>query len=145
MSSAFKAAGVKKASLHRLRAKAIVEVIETQIDAYAELGISVEVSGQWTETILVRVAEMAGHASPLSLRPYLNFVLARRASSTEAARRQRLAAETRHLQRQVRALTAELEKNKNIVAAARLARSGKREKADELLRRAMDEGTLWAA
>jgi integrase len=138
MSTAFKAAGVKKASLHRLRAKAIVEELERYVDAFLELNIVIEPDSQWAETVLVKVAEMAGHASPMSLRPYLNFVLHRRLSLTEADRRKRLAERTRDLERRAAAAKAELEQNENIVAAIRLFGAGEREAADKLLRKAVD-------
>ena len=139
MGAAFKAAGVEKASLHRLRAKAIVEAVEAEVDGYFEMHIVVEPGSMWAETILVRVAEKAGHAHPASLRPYLNFVLNRRQSLTEAARRKRLGEKTRDLERRAAAAKAELEKNEDIAAAVRLARSGKREAAEELLRQAIDK------
>lgn len=88
---------------------------------------------------------MAGHASPMSLRPYLNFVLARRVSLTEAARRERLAEVSRHLERKVLKLKAELNACKGFAAAVGLARRGKQGEAEELLSRALEDGTLWAA
>lgn len=134
MGSAFKNAGVQKASLHRLRAKAIVEEIEKHVDAFFDMDIIVEPGSQWAETILVRVAEMAGHASPISLRPYLNFVLARRLSLTEADRLKRRAEKTRHLERRTASAKAWLEKNESIMEAIKLTRRGQYEKAFEILR-----------
>jgi integrase len=134
MSAAFKNAGVKKASLHRLRAKAIVTLLESLVDSYLEMNIVVEPGSQWAETVLIKAAEMAGHASPMSLRPYLNFVLARRMSLTDAARRARKAAEIRDQERRAAAAKASLEQTSEIAAAMKLLRSGKAEAAGEVLR-----------
>jgi integrase len=131
--AAFEAAGVMKASLHRLRAKAIVENVECLVDGYLELGISVEPDSKWADTILAMAAETAGHASPSSLRPYLNFVLNRKLQTTEAYRNMRLTEKTRDLERRAEAAKAELSKIDEIRTAIRLARSGKPEAADALL------------
>ena len=106
--SAFKSAGVAKASLHRLRAKAIVEEIEHLVDSFFELGIVVQPGTDWAETVLTMVAEKAAHASALSLRPYLNFILSRKLSQTDSARRQRVDERARHAERRLSAAEAEL-------------------------------------
>lgn len=135
MGEAFKAAGVEKASLHRLRAKAIVEAIELLVDGFFESNVVVEPGSQWAETILVLVAEKHGQASALSLRPYLNFVLNRRLSVTEAARRKRFAEKTRHLERRAASAHAELQKHGELIAAMRLSKKGDDADAAEMLRR----------
>src|SRR5690606_31741436 len=106
---------------------------------FFDMNIVVEPGSQWAETILVRVAEMAGHASPTSLRPYLNFVLARRLSLTEAERLKRRAEKTRHLERRTASAKAWLEKNQPIMEAITLTRRGKYAKAFEVLRQYLND------
>lgn len=135
MGAAFKRAGVKNASLHRLRAKAIVQELESYVDAFLDLNIVIEPSSQWAETILVKVAEMAGHAQPWSLRPYLNYVLHRRLSLTEADRKKRQGEVTRDLERRAAAAKMQLAKSEAVMTAIDLFRKGRRDAAADMLRR----------
>lgn len=133
MTVAFRAAGVKRASLHRLRAKAIVEDIERLVDGFAELNIVVEPGSHWAETILVLVSETAGHASPLSLQPYLNFVLNRRLAVSDAERRRRLTAKTRDLERRLASAKAKIGCFDEVMAAISMFKAGDHEAGTQIL------------
>ena len=74
----FRAAGIEKANIHRLRARYITTVIELQLDRLAEQGITVNRSEAWEVQVLVMATELMGHSHPMSLRPYLNEILQRR-------------------------------------------------------------------
>ncbi|MEF0938897.1 tyrosine-type recombinase/integrase [Rhizobium sp. BR 362] len=74
----FRAAGIEKANIHRLRARYITTVIELQLDRLAEQGITVNRSEAWEQQVLVMAVELMGHSHPMSLRPYLNEILQRR-------------------------------------------------------------------
>ena len=74
----FRAAGIEKANIHRLRARYITTVIELQLDRLAEQGITVNRSEAWEEQVLVMAVQLMGHSHPMSLRPYLNEILQRR-------------------------------------------------------------------
>ncbi|MEH6691139.1 MAG: site-specific integrase [Pseudorhizobium pelagicum] len=74
----FKKAGIKKANIHRLRAKFITEMIEFQLDRYANGGIDVDPTSSWQETVLVSACQAMGHSHPISLQPYLNEILQKR-------------------------------------------------------------------
>ena len=80
---AFRRAGVKRANIHRLRARFAVRLVDTLVEALLE-DKSIGPESVWVETILTRAAEMMGHASPQSLRPYLNYVLNRRIQTSGA-------------------------------------------------------------
>ncbi|TDW31860.1 site-specific recombinase XerD [Rhizobium azibense] len=74
----FRAAGIEKANIHRLRARYITTVIELQLDRLAEQGVTVNRSEAWEEQVLVMAVQLMGHSHPMSLRPYLNEILQRR-------------------------------------------------------------------
>lgn len=99
----FQRAGIRKASLHRLRAKFAVNVIETLLDALFE-NETIGAETIWVETILVKAAEMMGHSSPRSLRPYLTYVLDRRIRLANASKKRDLEARLRQLQLHVTTL-----------------------------------------
>jgi integrase len=77
----FKIAGIKKANIHRLRAKFITEMIEFQLDRYAAGGIHVDPTSSWQETVLVSACQAMGHSHPISLLPYLTEILQRRTTT----------------------------------------------------------------
>ncbi|TBC95148.1 site-specific integrase [Rhizobium leguminosarum] len=74
----FRAAGIEKANIHRLRARYITTVIELMLDRLAEQGVTVNRSEAWEQQVLVMAVELMGHSHPMSLRPYLNEILQRR-------------------------------------------------------------------
>ena len=74
---AFVEAGVKKASFHRLRARYAQNALDGLLDAIFVLD-DVPNMGNWTETIITKLMELMGHASPQSLTPYIQFALQRR-------------------------------------------------------------------
>jgi site-specific recombinase XerD len=67
ISNLMKKAGIKNASGHRVRAKALTDVVSA-FDGFDEKG-----NPYAAEDVLIRAAEHAGHANPQSLRPYLAF------------------------------------------------------------------------
>ncbi len=69
---------VEDANIHRLRARYIIEVIETLLDRLSEQGVTVNRSESWENQVLMMAVELMGHSHPLSLRPYLNDILNRR-------------------------------------------------------------------
>lgn len=124
----FRATKVEKANIHRLRAAFITQQVERCLLAVEVMGNSVDMTSTWHETILTMAAELMGHCSVLSLRPYLNQLLIRRlqtelgvqsvneADAVDASRLQRFATE-----------------NKELVRAMRLRMQGKFKEAGEIL------------
>jgi integrase len=92
----FKKAGIKRANIHRLRARYAVRTVETLLDAVFNGGM-VGPESSWIETILVKAAELMGHSSPESLRPYLTYVLNRRIQTADATKADALASRLREL------------------------------------------------
>ncbi|HET7560902.1 MAG TPA: hypothetical protein VFJ87_00810, partial [Rhodanobacteraceae bacterium] len=92
----FKKAGIKRANIHRLRAKYAVRTVETLLDAVFNGGM-VGPESSWIETILLKAAELMGHSSPESLRPYLTYVLNRRIQTADATKAAALASRLREL------------------------------------------------
>lgn len=76
----FLGAEIKKANIHRLRARYITNVIELQLDRLAEEGVTVTRSEAWERQVLVMAVELMGHSHPTSLQPYLAEILQRRMS-----------------------------------------------------------------
>lgn len=74
----FRAAKVERANIHRLRASYITRQVEKCLLAVEANGSSVDTTSSWHETILTMAAQLMGHTSILSLRPYLNQLLIRR-------------------------------------------------------------------
>ncbi|MDR6661329.1 integrase [Tardiphaga robiniae] len=105
----FAMANVQKASLHRLRAKYCVEMIQALVDALFDGGLVVGSTSSWVETILTMASERMGHMSPMSLHPYLNFVLDRKIRAAEATRAQSMKSDIRLLNRQRTALRRTVE------------------------------------
>lgn len=135
---AFRAAGVKNASIHRLRARFAVEAIEAHLDAIQDADTRLGSEATASSTILFKVADLMGHRHLESLRPYLNYALDRRLSATPTARRSRAQTKLRALERLEVSLlrkTAAYEGFKKILAA--LETSDPREAA-AMLRRLAD-------
>jgi site-specific recombinase XerD len=63
----FRKAGIKKANIHRLRAKYITEVIESQLDRLAEGGVEVDPTSSWQETVLTvkRLPKLTPNRRPI--------------------------------------------------------------------------------
>lgn len=112
----FRKVGVKRANVHRLRAKFAVECVETMLDAFLEEGIEFEAGSSWVETILTRVATKMGHSSPSSLKHYLDYVLDRRMRTSEAATRRA----SLNAQREARLATEELTRRHRWLAGLQL-------------------------
>lgn len=121
----FRKAGIERASIHRLRARFAVRTIETLVDAVFGEDSKIGADSSWVETILIKAAEMMGHASPQSLRPYLNYVLNRRIQSADATKASRLAGRLRQLQLQERAATRRLGHIRELQEAASLIQQGR--------------------
>lgn len=130
--SAFKKAGIGNASGHRLRARFAARTIETLVDALFT-GDLVGPESSWAETILIKAAELMGHSSPESLRPYLTYVLNRRIQTSDACKAERLAARIRQLVLQESALVGRLEEQGKLQMAARLMKAGSSAQAADVL------------
>lgn len=74
----FKAARIENANIHRLRARFITEIIEGCLDDMASKGQSVDMTSDWSETVLTMARARMGHSHIMSLRPYLNEIKVRR-------------------------------------------------------------------
>lgn len=133
----FRKAGIKRSSGHRLRARFAIRTIETLVDALFT-GELVGPESSWAETILIKAAEMMGHASPKSLRPYLNYVLNRRIQTSDAVKAEKLASRLRQLTLQERVLTQRLEGQRELHVAARHLQAGKSSEAAAILRSLAD-------
>jgi len=118
----FQKAGVTKANVHRLRARYVVRVIETLLDAMFNGQVDIGVNSSWVETILLKASEQMGHIHPSSLRPYLNYVLQRRIRQSDAVQLENKEAKLRQL-----AL-------REIIAAKKVAQHGSLAKVSQLLR-----------
>lgn len=130
----FKAAGVTKANIHRLRAKFAQNMVEAALDALEEAGIAVGGTSNWHETALTMAKEMMGHTSIMSLRPYLNALLKRRVdlSPTYMANKERGAQRERELleKQQKHSLEGHIE----LARIGNLIKGGKKEEAAKQLR-----------
>lgn len=128
----FRQAGIERANVHRLRARYAVRIIETLVDALFD-GQDIGPNSNWIETILIKAAEMMGHADPRSLRPYLTYVLNRRIQTADASKAERVAARLRQLrlhegtlvrrlgqQRELHAIATHMQAGRNAEAAAEL-------------------------
>ncbi|MBY5431016.1 tyrosine-type recombinase/integrase [Rhizobium leguminosarum] len=94
----FRAAKVERANIHRLRAAFITQEVERCLDAVEHGGNSMDLTSNWHETVLTMAAQLMGHTSILSLRPYLNQLLVRRLQR-EAAKKEGLEPTDAELQR----------------------------------------------
>lgn len=134
----FGAAGIARANIHRLRARFAVRTVETLVDAvFGDRMIGSE--SNWVETILVKAAEMMGHASPRSLRPYLTYVLNRRILNADGTKANALAARLRQLKLAEGTLVRRLQSQKDLQIVASHLQAGRRKDAASLLRRMADQ------
>lgn len=123
---AFRKAGVRNANIHRMRAKYAIGVVEMLVEAMAGNHVNIAPGSSWTETILTMAAERMGHASPLSLRPYLNYVLHRRIQASEAVKAHAAAGRLRQTERRLAAAVRRLNNVASLQEAANLILSEKR-------------------
>jgi integrase len=130
----FAVANVEKASLHRLRAKFCVELIQTLVESLFEGGIKVGTTSSWVETILTIAAERMGHISPMSLRPYLNQVLDRKILETEASKAQSVKSCIRVLHHRREILRRTVNLNLHLRNIAESIERGQRKRAAKLIR-----------
>ena len=134
----FREAGVKRASLHRLRAKKCVEVVEALVEALLDDKPGTTTNPAFAETILVKAAEMMGHASTESLRPYLTYVMSRRLRTSEAVRGLSAATQARQRLLHADAVAGRLADLPQLADAARLIRRGDAAGAAALLSAVVD-------
>jgi integrase len=130
----FAAAGVKMASLHRLRAKFAVEVVQALVDAFVLGGLPEGSQSTWVETILTKASEQMGHMSPNSLRAYLNYVLDRKVRNAEPVKARDLRTSVRLLERRQDILRRLVDVNSDLRMATKLIDAGKDKQAAALLR-----------
>jgi integrase len=129
----FSKAHVGNSSLHRLRARHAVRVIETMVDAiFGEVPIGAESS--WVETILTKAAEEMGHTRPQSLKPYLTYVLNRKIQTSDEAKAARLASRLRHFDIQEGIAKRRLEHQAEVHRLSVLISEGRNGEAIDLLR-----------
>lgn len=130
----FKKAGIKRANIHRLRARYAVRTVETLLEAIFNGG-TIGPESSWTETILVKAAEMMGHSSPESLRPYLTYVLNRRIQTADATKVGALASRLRELTLQEGTLVRRLRHHYDLQRAALHIQAGRKTDAALMLRK----------
>lgn len=133
----FRRAGVERANVHRLRARYAVRTVETLVDAIFD-GDAIGPESSWIETILVKAAELMGHSSPESLRPYLTYVLNRRIQTADATRAEKLASRLRQLRLQEGTMVRRLDQHHSLHQAARELQAGRGAEAATILRRLAD-------
>lgn len=134
----FRRAGIKNANIHRLRARFAVRVVETLVDALFD-GQSIGPESSWIETILVKAAEIMGHADPRSLRPYLTYVLNRRLKTADASKAERLSTKLRQLRLYEGTLVRRLSQQQGLHSIAVHLQAGRNSEAAAELRRLADE------
>lgn len=135
---AFRKAGISDANIHRLRARFAVRTIETLVDAvFCDRMIGSD--STWIETILVKAAEMMGHANPISLRPYLTYVLNRRIQRADGTKADALASRLRQLELQEGTLERRLHRQRELQSAASHIKAGRNKDAASLLRSIAEE------
>jgi integrase len=135
----FKKAGIKKANIHRLRAKYITEVIEFQLDRLAEGGVEVDPTSSWQETVLVMATQLMGHSHPVSLMPYLNEILQRRASKDGRVQPRSIEARERAVNDLVRQTANRFKHHAGLAEASRLIGENKHAEAREVVRDILDQ------
>ena len=127
----FRKAGIRKANIHRLRAKFAVQTVEAFIDA-----LSVDGTPLSNETILIQAGERMG-INPDSLRPYLNFALSRRLRSSDAVKALDLQSRIRQLELTEATIVHRLAAQSALQEAARLISAGQSTAAAQLLTEAI--------
>lgn len=134
----FRKAGIKRANIHRLRARFAVRTVETLVDSIFE-GKMVGAESSWIETILVKAAESMGHSDPQSLRPYLTYVLNRRLQTADAMKAEKLASRLRSLRLHEETLVRRMGHHQKLHRVAGYIKAGKKAEAANELRRMADE------
>jgi integrase len=135
----FRKAGIGRANIHRLRARFAVRTIETLVDAIFEGQIAIGSESSWVETILIKAAEIMGHSTPMSLKPYLTYVLNRRIQTADATKAERLSSRLRQLRLQESTLVRRLRQSGDLHAVARLIQVGRNVEAASTLKRIAEE------
>lgn len=125
----FKEAKVEKANIHRLRAAYITREVERCLIAVESQGNSLDSTSTWHETVLTMAAQMMGHTSILSLRPYLNHLLTRRLQTMES---RKAASGTDELSEQ-RGAHEYAAENAELIRAMSLRQQGRYREASEIL------------
>jgi len=85
--TAFRAAGIRRASFHRLRAVFAFKEVSASLDSLVEDGIELGPESLWKETILIRVSNLLDHSSLKSLKHYINDVLSARLIKSTALKK----------------------------------------------------------
>ena len=134
----FRQAGIKNANVHRLRARFAVRTIETLVDAIFEDQI-VGSDSSWVETILIKAAEMMGHANPRSLRPYLTYVLNRRIQTSDSTKAEKLASRLRQMRLYEATIVRRLGQYQDLQDVAKYLQAGKQAEAASALRQIADK------
>lgn len=134
----FRKAGVRNSNIHRLRARYAIRTIDTLVDAIFDRDM-VGSESSWVETILIKAAELMGHSSPMSLKPYLTYVLNRRISVADAVKAGKLASRLRQLELQEDALVERLEQHKSLQQVASHLKDGRKAEALVVLREITDQ------
>lgn len=83
---AFRRAGIKRCSFHRLRAARAHQEVEAALDAVSAGGIDLGPDTLWKEAILMKVADVLDHRSLNSLQFYLNDIINSRIQKSSAAK-----------------------------------------------------------
>ena len=107
---AFRAAGIRRASFHRLRAVFAFKEVSASLDALVEDGIELGPESLWKETILIRVSSLLDHSSLKSLKHYINDVISARLIKSTALKKLELDRAFAEKGRNVAALERELRK-----------------------------------
>lgn len=128
----FRKAGVERSSIHRLRARFAIRTMETLVDAIFD-GETVVPASSWVETILERAAQMMGHTSSQSLRPYLTYVLNRRIRISDATKAEKLASRVRQLERYEKTILHRIGRYRNFERASEALKAGRSSEALTIL------------
>ncbi|TZG36494.1 tyrosine-type recombinase/integrase [Agrobacterium sp. B1(2019)] len=135
----FKKAGIKKANIHRLRAKFITEKIEMQLDRLQEGGVYVDPTSNWEETVLVMAAKDMGHLHPVSLMPYLHDILQKRQTKDGELEVRSAESRAQSLKSFVNQMQSRLETHAGLAEVARLLEGEKVSEAIDLLGDVQDQ------
>jgi integrase len=116
---AFKNANVR-GSGHRMRARYLTNLVQFYYDeALSKHGNSMSL-----DIVLLKAAEAAGHASPESLRPYLNLIRKRRLTTQDGEKRRYLQQRLLSVERDLNAKSRQLETTTFVAELLAAIRSG---------------------
>ncbi|MGO8235288.1 tyrosine-type recombinase/integrase [Rhizobium ruizarguesonis] len=135
----FRAAEIENANIHRLRARFITEIIERCLDDMAATGQSVDMTSDWSETILTMARARMGHSHIMSLRPYLNEIKVRRIQIDGKIVPRDEAERKRSQENLHRQMFERIKHNKTLVELDRLKSTGEKFAAVALMRRMLSE------